>query len=304
MHEYSVRGGVNGQLVEFTHGPTEDWGAYFSATVIDSYLVIEKTYFSPSDTSGEVFVAPVVLEPGVSDPGAPTASYIVDMTSTGTWSKQGPIFPVAGNTLSNFKTAVLWWNGSTPSSPFEVSIISSDGSQGLYHAFETPSLQYAASPDIVAHCYDANKNYTYMTVYDGQGHHFLTEWIPNSSLYNYANFNIQLSDSADNTKFQGLSYSFPGNSAITSNGSGLVFTFNGFANSEMTAFVFNPEMTFYDKYVLTYDSEAISDAVMFIDSTGGKWLTGYDNANGDMYSVFLSNQSGPTVIPRKPFLFM
>lgn len=289
--QYVLRAGMAGEIINIAHTTLNDY-SYNPHDVIKGLgdkLIVD---ISDAPTMVKYFVTDMPTASG--DPGPASTTYSVDVTA---WhnlayslADQGRILPSVGHGGNNFAAGRLYFGGDDPDADYHFALLGNTGGQGLRSAFKTPGLAYAARADYVAQIAGETKNYTFMSVYDGTGHNFLTEWVPDGA---FANYNIALSDSTDNAMWQQLVYSYSGDNSIIANSTNWIFTFNPtFPVTTAKAFVFNADMTEYTVYEITSNA-TMAVGTFFIDDNGDLWLTGYEDTNGDMVTQFYAPASGP-----------
>ena len=289
--QYVLRAGMAGEIINIAHTTLNDY-SYNPHDVIKGLgdkLIVD---ISDAPTMVKYFVTD--MPTASSDPGPASTTYSVDVTA---WhnlayslADQGRILPSTGHGGNNFAAGRLYFGGDDPDADYHFALLGNTGGQGLRSAFKTPGLAYAARADYVAQIAGETKNYTFMSVYDGTGHNFLTEWVPDGA---FTNYNIALSDSTDNAMWQQLVYSYSGDNSIIANSTNWIFTFNPtFPVTTAKAFVFNADMTEYTVYEITSNA-TMAVGTFFIDDNGDLWLTGYEDTNGDMVTQFYAPASGP-----------
>ncbi len=288
--QYVLRVGMAGEIVDISHTTLDQYSynPHDAIKGLGDKLIVD---ISDSPTAVKYFVTDMPTASG--DPGPASTTYSLDVTS---WhnqayslADQGRILPSVGHGGGNFAAGRLYFGGNDPDSDYYFALLGNTGGQGLRSAFKTPGLAYAAPASYVSQIAGLTKNYTFMSVYDGTGHNFLTEWVPDGA---YANYNIALSDAADDALWQQLVYTYNGDNSMIANSTNWIFTFNEtFPVTTSKAFVFNADMTEYTVYEITSNA-TMEVGTFFIDDNGDMWLTGYEGTNGDMFTQFYAPPSG------------
>lgn len=200
--------------------------------------------------------------------------------------------PVANPDDTNQSYFFPWisFDGSNPSigsffidadQPFSIWALKNGApDDGAYQAFEMNDYVGFINVKSLPTWSDGTSFYTWAT-YDDSGlspnniQQFLSVWTPETTGFNYTNYHIELSDAGDDAIFQSYRNTTPDPTyvQITCNTRHIILTFWDPTVSTATAFVFNTDMTEYDKYTFDVDNVNYAYPTFFIDiATGAKWL--------------------------------
>lgn len=280
--EYTLEVGFNNGVGYYVHGTQDDFADQGGTIkLIDDRLIID---ISTSNNLREYSVKAPTLTAGAYDPGSVSVDYSIDTSS---YAGAGAtlyanICEMPGHSDSVFNYGSIWLDA-TPS--FLVAIVGVD--QGLYNAFNLDGI-VTVSPDTLSTISDATTCYTYAQGYDGITlYNILTEWVPTVAPgFSYTNYTLQLDDVADDALFA----TFEPNgfwNLVVCNGKWIFSYQVDFPCTQMTAFVFNADMSSYERYDIISDG-SLGGCCFMIDVDGNYWLTGYDNVSGDMLSYMIA----------------
>jgi hypothetical protein len=269
------------------------------ANVINSNLMVDVSEISPAAILDVYFVPGVDTSGGDHDEGY-GLTFSIDTN---------PTFPGAILLRDNFvrsigdpglfTAGILHYEGGVTDEHYFLSFNEDGSDVSVKNAFRIDGLAVEEIMSYYATTVGDTFNHT-LTNLPTSNQMVLTDWNPTDYFtgnFEYTNYTVELSDAADQALWIQMIDTYGGVSGYLSNTSQFIASFSStFPLTSLTAFVFNADMTEYER-VDVIGSGLQGSAIFFVDENGDYWLQGYDDINSETMVYFLQ---GADPVPDTP----